>query len=44
MNRETWLWMQASVALMAAAAMAMRCAAGASPAEDATAMLQPDAS
>jgi hypothetical protein len=44
MNRETWLWMQASVALMAAAAMAMRRAAGASPVEDATAMLQPDAS
>jgi len=44
MNRETWMWMQASVALMAAAAMAMRRAAGTPPAEDAPAAPQPEAS
>jgi hypothetical protein len=41
MNRETWLWMRASVALMAAAAAAMRLAGGTAPAEDARDLQEP---
>jgi hypothetical protein len=46
MNREAWMWMQASVALMAAAAMALRRAGsgGTQPAEDTPLLPQRDAS
>jgi hypothetical protein len=45
MNRETWMWMRASVALMAAAAAAMKLAAhNAGPAEHTPALPQPDMS
>ena len=44
MNRETWMWMRASVALMAATAAAMRLAGGGTgPAEDTPALPEPDA-
>jgi hypothetical protein len=41
MNREQWAWMRASVALVAAAAAAMRLAVGDTAAEDMPALPEP---